>query len=40
MAKGQRKTTREVRKPKKEAPPKPNASKPSLKGAPAVPPRV
>lgn len=40
MAKGQRKTTREVRKPKKEAPPKPNASKPSLKGTPAVAPRV
>lgn len=33
MAKGQRKTTREVRKPKKEAPPRPNASKPSQKGS-------
>ncbi|MFM6932412.1 MAG: hypothetical protein ACKOUT_09240 [Novosphingobium sp.] len=39
MAKGQQKKTRETRKPKKEAPPKPNASKPSLKGTPAVAPR-
>ncbi len=33
MAKSQRKSSKEVRKPKKEAPPQPNASKPSLKGA-------
>lgn len=33
MAKGQRKSTKEVRKEKKPAPPKPNASKPSLKGS-------
>jgi hypothetical protein len=33
MAKGQVKSNREQRKPKKEAPPKQNASKPSLKGA-------
>lgn len=32
MAKGQRKTNKEVRKPKKEAPPKGNASNPTLKG--------
>lgn len=32
MAKGQQKKTKEVRKPKKEAPPKGNASNPSLKG--------
>ena len=32
MAKGQRTSSREIRKPKKEAPPKLNASKPSLKG--------
>lgn len=32
MAKGQRKSNKEPRKPKKAAPPKPNASKPSLKG--------
>ncbi|WP_255250165.1 hypothetical protein [Rhizorhabdus dicambivorans] len=32
MAKGQRKSSKEIRKPKKEAPPKPNASAPSLKG--------
>ena len=36
MAKSQRKSSKEVRKPKKEAPAKANASKPSLKGA--VPP--
>lgn len=33
MAKSQRKSSKEIRKPKKEAPPKPNASAPSLKGA-------
>jgi hypothetical protein len=32
MAKGQQKKSREARKPKKEAPPKANASNPSLKG--------
>lgn len=32
MAKGQRKSTREPRKAKKPAPPKPNASNPSVKG--------
>lgn len=32
MAKGQRKSGREPRKPKKVLPPKPNASNPSLKG--------
>jgi hypothetical protein len=32
MAKGQRRGTKEARKPKKEAPAKPNASNPSLKG--------
>ncbi|WFL76239.1 hypothetical protein P7228_09530 [Altererythrobacter arenosus] len=31
MAKGQRKKSREARKPKKEQPPKHNASNPSLK---------
>ena len=33
MAKGQKKSSKEARKPKKEAPPKPNASNPSTKGA-------
>jgi len=33
MAKSQRKRSKEIRKPKKEGPPKQNASKPSLKGA-------
>jgi len=33
MAKSQRKSSKEVRKPKKPGPPKTNASKPSLKGA-------
>jgi hypothetical protein len=33
MAKGQKKTTREVRKPKKEAVKKPNLSEPSTKNA-------
>jgi hypothetical protein len=32
MAKSQRKSSKEIRKPKKEAPPKANASAPSLKG--------
>jgi hypothetical protein len=32
MAKGQQKGNKEARKPKKTAPPKPNASQPSLKG--------
>jgi len=40
MAKGQQKTSRETRKPKKPAPPKPNASKPSLKGTLPLPPKV
>jgi hypothetical protein len=31
MAKGQKKTNREVRKPKAAKPPKPNASQPSQK---------
>ena len=31
MAKGQKKTSREARKPKAEKPPKQNASNPSLK---------
>ncbi|WP_277346977.1 hypothetical protein [Sphingomonas sp. G-3-2-10] len=34
MAKGQRKSNREVRKPKKLEAPKANASAPSLKGSP------
>jgi hypothetical protein len=34
MAKGQQKKTKETKKPKKEAPPKQNASKPSVKGTP------
>lgn len=32
MAKSQRRSSKEVRKPKKPAPPKPNASNPSQKG--------
>ena len=32
MAKGQRRSGKEIRKPKKAQPPKQNASKPSLKG--------
>ena len=32
MAKSQRKSSKEARKPKKEAPPKPNASNPTQKG--------
>lgn len=32
MAKGQQKKSKEARKPKKAAPPKQNASNPSLKG--------
>lgn len=35
MAKGQQRSTKEARKPKKEGPPKQNASNPSTKGAPA-----
>lgn len=38
MAKGQRKSNKEARKPKKETPPKQNASNPSLKGKPGVQP--
>lgn len=38
MAKGQRKSNKEARKPKKEPPPKQNASNPSLKGKPGVQP--
>ena len=34
MAKGQRKSNKEVRKPKKPEPPKLNASNPSAKGTP------
>ena len=33
MAKGQQRKTKEARKPKKEGPPKQNASNPSVKGA-------
>lgn len=33
MAKGQKRSGREERKPKKEKPPKQNASNPSMKGA-------
>lgn len=40
MAKGQRKSTREPRKAKKPAPPKPNASNPSTKGTPTISPKV
>lgn len=36
MAKGQKKSTREIRKPKAEKPKKQNASNPSLKGKPAI----
>jgi hypothetical protein len=36
MAKGQRKSNKEIRKPKKEGPPKQNASAPSKKGTPAT----
>ena len=32
MAKGQKKSNRETRKPKKEAPPKPSQASPSTKG--------
>jgi hypothetical protein len=38
MAKGQQRSNREVRKPKKKAPAKPNASNPSLKGKPPADP--
>jgi hypothetical protein len=34
MAKGQKKSNKEVRKPKAEKPPKQNASNPSTKGKP------
>ena len=34
MAKGEQKSNKEARKPKKAAPPKQNASNPSLKGTP------
>jgi hypothetical protein len=34
MAKSQRKSSKEARKPKKEGPPKKNASNPSVKGTP------
>jgi hypothetical protein len=39
MAKGQRRSNREVRKPKKAEPPKLNASNPTLKGTPLAPSR-
>ncbi|WP_131818597.1 hypothetical protein [Sphingomonas turrisvirgatae] len=38
MAKGEQRGNREARKPKKPAPPKQNASNPSLKGAPQTAP--
>lgn len=38
MSKGQRRGNRETRKPKKEGPPKQNASNPSLKGIVTPPP--
>lgn len=37
MAKSQRKGNKEIRKAKKPAPPKPNASNPSQKGTPIMP---
>ncbi|WP_269450298.1 MULTISPECIES: hypothetical protein [unclassified Sphingomonas] len=36
MAKSQKKSNREIRKPKKEGPPKPNASNPSTKDKPVA----
>lgn len=36
MAKGQQRGNKETRKPKKPAPPKQNASNPTLKGTPAA----
>lgn len=36
MAKAQKKSNKEVRKPKKPAPPKANAAKPTQKGTPAA----
>ncbi|WP_277979050.1 hypothetical protein [Sphingomonas phyllosphaerae] len=39
MAKSQKKSNKEVRKPKAEKPPKQNASAPSTKGTPAKPPK-
>lgn len=38
MAKGERKSNKEIRKPKKPAPPKPNASNPTQKGGVLPPP--
>ncbi|WP_404339219.1 hypothetical protein AB2M62_08100 [Sphingomonas sp. MMS12-HWE2-04] len=38
MAKGQRKSNKEVRKPKKAEAPKPNAANATLKGTPLVQP--
>jgi hypothetical protein len=38
VAKGQRKSNKEVRKPKKPEPPKLNASNPTAKGTPVKPP--
>ncbi len=35
MAKSERKGSKEIRKPKKAVPPKPNASNPSVKEAPS-----
>ncbi len=40
MAKSQRKSNKETRKPKKPGPPKTNASQPSLKGVPVKPTKV
>lgn len=39
MAKSQKKSNKEVRKPKADKPPKQNASAPSTKGTPAKPPQ-
>ncbi len=36
MAKAQKKSNKEVRKPKKPAPPKANAAKPTVKGTPVT----
>jgi len=38
MAKGQRRSNKEARKPKKTAPPKPTLISPALKGTPLVQP--
>lgn len=40
MAKGQQKKTKETKKPKKAAPPKQNASQPSVKGTPVPAPKA